>query len=310
MSILRSLFLNTAAFLPGPNDPPGGGDATGNQQQQEPEGGDNDAGDDTGAEGGQDAGGAEGAAAEGADAEADDDDVGADDADDEEDELAGLTPEQREKVEARIARETNWRDKQLARLNARKRSAEEDARAARTIAEGGARSEENLTPTQVEERARVLASQMSAQDRYDADANAAFVKGSEVYDKGWKAALDRLPNLGGVDLPDMQDILATEKPHVVLYLLSDPETYERVMALPPARRRTEFVRLSLKDEPKPKKKLEESKRPGGGPPPVKPLNNGRKVAAQSVNLYDDKVDDDAWYRARNETRRKKFSTHA
>lgn len=302
MSILRNRFLNTVAFLSDPRDPAGGGD-----DQQEA--GNDDAGDDTSTEGGQDDGAAESGASgdgegdDGSDGESDDSSDGEDD-----DDLAGFTPEQREKIEARIARETNWRDKQLARLNAKKRSAEEDARAARTIAEGG-RSGENLTPVQIEERAKVLASQMSAQERYDNDANAAYARGSEVYDKKWKSALDRLPNLGGVDLSDMQDILTTEKPHVVLYLLSDPETYERVMALPPARRRNEFVKLSLNEEPKPKTVQKESKRPGGAPPPVRPITNGRKIAAQQVDLYDDKVDDDAWYRARNENRRKKFSTH-
>lgn len=304
MSILRNMFLNTAAVVLDPRDPVNDGTS-----QQQDAGDDTNSANDTGTEGREDAGAAgDGTGDDGEPGDADPD--GSDDDDgNEDDELAGFTPEQREKIEARIARETTWRDRQLARLNAKKRSAEEDVRAARTIAEGGAAAPENLTEAEINKRAEVRASQMSAQERYDNDANAAFAKGSEVYDKKWKTALDRLPNLGGVDLSDMQNILATDKPHVVLFALSDPETYERVMALPVAKRHTEFIKLSLRDEPKAAKTAKESKRPGDAPPPVRPLSNGRKVAAQAVDLADDKVSDEAWYAERNRTRRKKFSDH-
>lgn len=305
MSVLRNRFLNTAAVLFGPNDPPAGGKPTtltedvGNEDDSG-EAGDataqddnGDAGDDTGAEG----------EAEGEPAAGTEEDDGEADAEDDDPDLAGFTPEQRQKIQAKIVKETRWRDRQLERVHAKRRSAEEDARAASTIA-AGAVSGENLTATQIEERARTLASQMSAQDRYDADCNAAYAKGNDVYQGKWKTALDQLPKLGGVDASDMSDIVSTDNPHVVLFQLSDPDVYERVMALPPARRRNEFVKLSLKDAPKPRT---ESKRPGEAPAPVKPLNNGRRVAAQSVNLADDKVADDLWYAERNRTRRKKFS---
>jgi hypothetical protein len=93
-------------------------------------------------------------------------------------------------------------------------------------------------------------------------------------------------------------------------LAADPDEYERVMALPPAKRNNAFVKLGLKEPPKKanKENTQESLRPGDGPAPPRHLQRGgRQQAAQTVNLYDDKVEDDRWYEERNKTRRRKFS---
>jgi len=299
--LLMNRFLGTTSLLLGPNDPPNGGEGAQDQggaddtsgegadgaTSQDENGG---ASDDTGSDAGDD--------------EADDDSDSTGD-DDEEDELAGLTPEQRAKVEARLARETGWRDRQIDRLHAKRRSAEEDVQAAATIVQRQPGAD--LTPTQVEERARELAKTMTAQATYDEACNAAFAQGKSLFSSKWDGALAKLPKLGGVEIPDMQNIMATEQPHVVLYQLSNPDTYERVMSLPPAKRFAEFVKLSLKQFPKPASKTD-SKRPGDAPPPPRPLDStGRRVAAKSVDLHNDNVDDAAWYAERNRTRRKKFS---
>lgn len=316
MNILRNRFLNTASFLSAPNEPTGGKkplalsveDVTGAAQTD----GDDDAGggDDTGAAGGEDAGDAGDDA--GGDSEGEDD-TGDGDEDDDPD-LADLPVEVRARIERRIAKETGWRDRQIDRLHAKRRSAEEDVRAAETItsrrAADGTAAPENLTQAQIEERAQVLAKNMSAQTQYDQNANDADAKGVSAYGDKWRSTMAKLPKLGGVDLTDMVDILNTDQPHVVLYSLADPETYERVMALPPARRRNEFVKLSLKEAPKTRNAQPASKRPGDSPAPVRVVNGGRRVAAQTVNLADDKISDEEWYAARNATRRKKFSDHA
>lgn len=317
MNILRNRFLGTASFLSAPDDPSAGGkkplalsveDVTGAAQTD----GDDDVSDDTGAGVGGDAGDAgddEDGDGEGGDASGDEDD---------DPDLADLPAEVRAKakaaIERRVARETGWRDRQIDRLHAKRRSAEEDVRAAEAVvgrrADGTTAAPGNPTDAQIEERAQVLAKNMSAQAQYDQNANDADARGSSVYGDKWRTTMGKLPKLGGVDVADMVDILNTDQPHVVLFSLADPETYERVMALPPARRRNEFVKLSLKEAPKARSVQTESKRPGNSARPVVPLGGGRKTAAQRVDLADDNLSDDDWYTARNATRRKKFSDHA
>lgn len=307
---LRNRFLNTAAFFSDPREPAAGATDTGNDDQGGGNGND-DAGDDTGAQAGQDAGDTGNDAGGDGDGENDPDgEPGADAEDDDDPDLADLTPEQRKKVKDRIERETRWRDRQLDRLHAKRRSVEEDNRALTAIADPARRAAagtENLTAAQIEERAKVLATEMTAQQQYDADANRADAEGRATYGDKWASSMAKIPKLGSINVADMVDILATDKPHVVLYGLSDPDTYERVMSLPPARRRNEFVKLSLQDAPKPRGKTADSKRPGNAPPPVNPVSGGRRVAAQAVNLHDDKTEDEKWYAERNRTRRKKFS---
>lgn len=307
--LLRNRFLNTASFLSVPADPPGGGkkavaDVVGSVEDTGD--GNDDAGSNAGAEAGEDAGDA--GDGEGGDGEGDGsggDESDADPDEDDDPELAEFTPEQRAKIQARIDKETRWRDRQLERTHAKRRSAEEDVRAAAAIT---AKPGENLTAEQIEARARELANGMSAQDRYDAAANETHTKGLKAYGDRWKKALDKLPKLGGVDLADMKEIVETDNPEVVLFTLTDPDEYERVMSLPPAKRRTEFIKIGLREPPKPKVTAKESKRPGDVAAPVRPVGGGRQVAAQQVNLYDPNLQDDAaWYAARNATRRKKFS---
>lgn len=314
MSILRNRFLSTSSFLLDPREPTN--DGTGAQGDQN--GGDDTSGQDDGAQDGaaDDTGAQDDSGAD--DGDSDGDTGGVDeggDAEDDDPDLADLPPEVRAKakaaIEKRVARETGWRDRQIDKLHAKRRQAEEDVAAAGAIvnrrADGAAPAPENLTQAQIEDRAKVLATNMTAQQEYDRNANDADARGIAVYKGNWKTTMAKLPKLGGVDINDMVDILNTDKPHVVLYSLADPETYERVMALPPARRRNEFVKLSLKEEPKVKVVQRESQRPGNVTPPVNPVNGGRRTAAAQVNLADDKVADDVWYATRNATRRKKFS---
>lgn len=314
MSVLRNRFLSTSSLLLDPREPTN--DGTGTQDDGGQQGG-GDADDDgnTSTETGEDAGGG-GAAGDVNDDGAVEDGDGA--GDDEDPDLADLPPEVRARAKAaidkRVARETGWRDRQIDRLHAKKRAAEAEVEAASQIV--GRRGDgtavpvpENLTAAQIEERAKVLAQNMTAQQQYDNNANDADARGQSIYKDKWKSTMAKLPKLGGVEINDMVDILNTDKPHVVLFSLADPDTYERVMALPPARRRNEFVKLSMLDEPKATKVVQrESKRPGDVTQPVNPVNNGRRTAASSVDLMSDKIDDAAWYAARNATRRKKFSS--
>lgn len=307
---LRNRFLNTTAFLLGPNDPPGGGGSDDDKQRQGNDG-------DGGQASGEDVGGAgDGAEGDGSGADGDDDgddSAGADD-DGDDDPLAGLDPEARAKAERAIARETGWRDRQLSRAHARARQAQEDAEAARQIVEGRGGKKEGEGGDQprplTQDEIRREAQKLTAQERYDEGCNQTDARGREYFgNEGWGKVTERLKNFGGVDQTDMVTILATDNPAVVLNELArNPEEYERVMSLPPAKRNNAFVKLGMKSPPK-KAAATESKRPaeGGGAPPR--VIQGRRSAATAgaVNLYDDKTDDAQWYAQRDKERRKKFS---
>lgn len=300
--MLRNRFLNSTAWFLAPEDGSGsGGEAGGNA------GGSADASTQNGSPTGDEG---KGHVEGNQQADADDETgVATDDGevDDEDDDFAdlNLSPEQKAAVQAKLERETRWRDRQIDRLHAKRRNAEADAEAAAAIAAGRVKPGEaaTLTPEQI----RIEAQRLNIQERYDADCNAADAAGRAAYGEKWGKALEKLPKMGGIEVPDMVNIMATDNPASVLYALgSNPDEYDRIMALPPARRATEFVKLGLKPLPKSGDK-KDSKRPSTAAAPVTPITGGRATAAKSVNLYDDKVSDDDWYRVRNETRAKKFS---
>lgn len=225
---------------------------------------------------------------------------------DDEDEFADLTPEQRAKVQARIERETRWRDRQIDRLYSKKRTAEAEAEAAAVIAAGRTVSLPDTAPL-TPEQVRIEAQKLNAKDKYDEDCNATDAAGRAAFGDKWSEAVAKLPKMGGIEIADMVNILATDNPAMVLYTLANnPDKYEQVMSLPPARRVNEFVKLGLKPLPKATSR-EGSKRPSTATPPVVPITGGRATAAKTVNLFDDKVPDEDWYRVRNETRKKKFT---
>lgn len=312
MNMLRNRFLGTSAQLLAAA---GEGDGTGGEQGKPTV-----LKEDVGAED-DDNGGSNGAEGEGGTVEGDggagegEGEPGAGD-DDEDPDLAELPPEMREKakkaLERRLAKETGWRDRQIDRLHRQKRETQEDNRALTTIADPARRAapvageQKTFTEADVEQRA----SQKLAQDRYDQGCIDTDSAGREYFTKeGWDQRTGKLAKLGGVNVEDMISILATDNPAMVIdQLAADPDAYERVMALPPARRNNEFVKMGLKAPPKKAKAVEESLRPGETPPPPRRLQgSGRQVSAQTVNLYEDKVEDEKWYEERNKTRRKKFS---
>lgn len=316
--MFRNRFLNSAAFFLKPDDGTGQNGDQGNAQGQNNGGNAGDAG----AQAGQDGGGASGAGGEGegdggddaGETEGDDGSQGAggegeDTGADEDDPYAGLTYEQRERLERHVNREIGWRDRQINRLTGKRRQAEEDTRTAGQIIDRNQRGNDQGKQASTPEEVRQAAQQLVAQEQYDTACNNTDTAGKKAYKDKWPAVNDRIRKMGGLPADDLADIvLSTDHPEVVLYSLAqDPDLYERVMGLPPAKRRAEFVKLGLKEPPK-AADTRPSKRPGDAPPPPRALNGGnRQAAAQTVDLYKDNVDDEAWYRQRNETRRKKFS---
>lgn len=288
---LRNRFLNTAAVLLKPDDE-GANDA------QETQAG--------GAQ--EDNGGKSTTLNEDAGAE---DDGGA--GEDDDDPLAGLAPEVRAKVEKKLQKEIGWRDRQIDRLHAKRRSAEGDAEAARAIVErqqrAPAKADKTVASTDIDAEVERRAALKAAQSQYDRDCENTDTAGRAAYGDKWNASATKLAKMGGLTVDDMVNVLATDNPEVVIFTLSqNPDEYERVMALSPARRNAAFVKLGLKEAPKPVDTTE-SKRPADDArPPPRSIQGSRQSAVHSrVDLYSKDVDDDDWYRARNEQRRKKFS---
>jgi hypothetical protein len=207
------------------------------------------------------------------------------------------------------AEQQDWRDKELRRKHAqikerdreverlRKENEDLQALAARGSSSLAAEGETepsrapaaptNLTEAQVEKRARAIVEAQTYQDN--------LVKindtGEKAFGKEWAKALDNLVTLGTVEMDTMQAIMATDDASKVLYELGkNPSEYQRIMDLPKARQHTEFVKLSLKETPKPK--------PSNAPAPTEPL--AARVTPSSD--LSDKDDDDTWYKKRAEQR--------
>lgn len=151
----------------------------------------------------------------------------------------------------------------------------------------------SATQAQIQEAAR----QLREQERYQENLATTNAAGEKAYGKDWGAALENLATLGTVEADVMTGILATDAPQKVLFELGKrPEEMQRIMELPPARRQTEFVKLSLKETPK--------QPVSQAPAPTEPISG--RVSPSAVPSDND--DDDTWYakwNAMQEAKRKK-----
>lgn len=287
--MLKSLLLGSVAVLRGPDDEGAAGAGGANDDS------DQGAGNSTVVQ--DDAAAAAGAASNADDAVATDDAAAVAD--------AGPKPD--------------WRDKEIkrkhAQIQAEKRRALEleaklaDAQALleRTQAGGADDGQQARQPVQRQQPAlnnetavMEAAHRIAAKNDYDRTCNEVAKAGKKAYGKDWDSALETLETLGGFDQTTMSGIINTDKPEQVLFLLSkDPEEYQRIMEITSlARRQTEFTKLSIKPVPK-------AARVSGAPAPVEMLG-GRSARTGSVDLYDDKVGDDDWFKVREEQKRKRF----
>lgn len=295
--LLRNMFLGSASFLSRPDDEGAGGAGADDKTVDAGAAGEQGSDDTTGATEGDGAG-------ENGDGAGEGDDGSEGDGEAEDDPFVGLTEEQKAKLRRHLDKEVGWRDRQINRLTAKRRSAEEDVRAAQTIVE---RQPAAALPPEEVQRA---AAQLRVQETYNEACNSTDAAGRKHYKDKWNDLTTKLKQMGGVPADDMADIvLGTDHPEVVLASLAqDPDNYERIMGLPPAKRRSEFVKLGLKPPPAAKTSSPDSKRPADLPAPPRNINASRNAAsAQRVDLYKDDVADDLWYQQRNETRRKKFT---
>lgn len=213
-------------------------------------------------------------------------------------------------------RETRWRDREISRKHAQLKERErqmEDLRreneSLRAIAErrpaadppaageapSAARPEAPAPDNTAAVRAE--AERIVAQENYTRDCNAADAAARKEFgaDK-WSEAVSRLTQLGGVKVEDMVQVLATDNPARVLYELgTNPEAYQKIMDMPPARRMNEFAKIATAVAPK--KKVSEA------PAPVDPVRGG---GGRTGDGLDDDLEDDQWYKNRAAQKREKF----
>ena len=209
----------------------------------------------------------------------------------------------------------DWRDKEIRRKHAKLKDAEremerirkenEDLRAL-AEARAAARAEgtepppapkteprQNISQEEIQRQARALRDQ----ERYQEQLNSTNSAGETTYGEKWGKALDKLSTFGQMDPADMTAILNTDAPAKVLFELgSNPAEYQRLMDLPPAKRLTEIVKISMKQEPKPAPNISKA------PPPTESVGN----RANADNNMRDSMSDEDWYAIRQKQRRERF----
>ena len=124
------------------------------------------------------------------------------------------------------------------------------------------------------------------QERYQEQLQATNAAGESTYKDQWGKALDGLATVsdGKIDPADFSAILGTDDPAKVIFELgSNAAEYQRIMALPPAKRQIEIVKISIKQAPR-------------AAPPV----------ASNAEPLSEKAADDDWYAARKKQKAERF----
>jgi hypothetical protein len=151
-----------------------------------------------------------------------------------------------------------------------------------------------LVDAEVERRAN----EKARQDRFDADANAAYTKGVAAH-KDFDEAIRTLASLAGDSYQAIiAEALVTDAPHEVLYALgSDPEEIDRIRGLSPAKRIAEFTKMTLKPSPKPQASKAAA--------PIQPVNGN---TAKDFDFNDPDADDAEWHARMDRIEREQRAT--
>jgi len=203
----------------------------------------------------------------------------------------------------------DWRDKEIKRKHAKLKEHEREIERIRKENEdlrqlATARAEGKETPApapvqnQSQEEIQRAARALRDQERYQEQLQSTNAAGETSYGDKWGKALDKLATFGTVDPADMTAILNTDNPAKVLFELgNNPAEYQRLMDLPPAKRLTEIVKISMKETPKPAPNISKA------PPPTEPVGN--RVSPE-VDLRSEKTSDSDWYAKRQKEKEERF----
>lgn len=203
----------------------------------------------------------------------------------------------------------DWRDKEIKRKHAKLKEYErenerikkerDDALAlAQARVDGKEPPATTTTPAQSQDEIQRAARALRDQERYQEQLTSTNAAGETEYKDKWGKALDKLATFGTVDAADMTAILNTDNPAKVLFELgSNPAEYQRIMDLPPAKRLTEIVKISMRETPKPKPNI------SNAPAPTESVAN--RVNPE-VDLASAKTADTDWYAVRQKQKEERF----
>jgi hypothetical protein len=203
----------------------------------------------------------------------------------------------------------DWRDKEIKRKHAKLKETERETERLRkenedlrALAQGRADGKEAppapQPATQSQDDIQRAARVLRDQERYQEQLQVTNSAGEKDYGDKWGKALDKLSTFGQVDPADMTAILNTDNPAKVLFELgNNPAEYQRLMDLPPAKRLTEIVKISMKEAPKPAPNISKA------PPPTESVGN--RVNPE-VDLRSEKVSDSDWYAVRQKQKEERF----
>lgn len=143
------------------------------------------------------------------------------------------------------------------------------------------------------EKAKVIAAHDRAAEAFDNACNDAFAKGVENHGTEFAKALETCGAIGILDVRDptvLQDILATDAPHDVLFQLGqNPDLAVKLAKLPQARRIAEFVKMSIKAPAKPAVSKAAA--------PITPLGGSPK---KDFDPLDPSLSDEDWHARQDE----------
>lgn len=209
----------------------------------------------------------------------------------------------------------DWRDKEIKRKHAKLKAAETETERLRKENDDlralATRSADQTQTTQTAQTTETRAAPAPSQDevqraaralrdgeRYQEQLQSTNTAGETTYKEQWGKALDKLSTFGTIDPADMTAILNTDNPAKVLFEFgSNPAEYQRIMDLPPAKRLTEIVKISMKETPKPKPNI------SNAPAPTESVGNR---ANPEVDLRSEKTDDSDWYAVRQKQKTARF----
>lgn len=203
----------------------------------------------------------------------------------------------------------DWRDKELARKHAKLKEREreldqirkerDDALAlAQARVDGKEPTEQKPAPQIGQDEIQRQARALRDAERYQEQLTSTNSAGETTYGDKWGKALDKLSTFGQIDPADMTAILNTDNPAKVLFEFgNNPAEYQRLMDLPPAKRLTEIVKISMKETPKPATNISKA------PPPTESV--GSRVNPE-VDLTSAKTDDADWYAVRQKQKEERF----
>jgi hypothetical protein len=203
----------------------------------------------------------------------------------------------------------DWRDKEIKRKHAKLKEHERETERLRKEnddlrALAQARSEGKEMPAAMpasqppQDEIQRAARALRDQERYQEQLQSTNSTGESTYKDQWGKALDKLATFGTIDPADMTAILNTDNPAKVLFEFgTNPAEYQRLMDLPPAKRLTEIVKISMKETPKPKPNI------SNAPAPTESV--GSRVNPE-VDMRSEKTSDTDWYAVRQKQKAERF----